>query len=461
MSVFRSYFSANNTIISKSFANTGRNEVMELAYGNTLIPSGTGDTIYTRYLFRPDLANLQQAISDSLVGNIQGHRLRMYNTLILDKKLIEKKAYDNSKRGYGFTLNLYRLDEPFVEGTGHDFIYPNTFTPTVSLTDIERNDNASNWYFRTINDLWTNEGAISHTGSTLIGSQYFEFGTEDVDIDMSSEISLLLAGSIPNNGYCIAFIPDFELFQDSRLNKVHFFSKYTQTFFEPFIETVFDDIVVDNGGIPDSIILDQSNNLYIESPCLITGGTLYDHCGNQVFVATGATQVQDGVYMIQLPPISSALYPSKVNFEFQYQCNNKNCYIQATTFDSESCRKAENKILYNNDFDAKLNNLKQGENIKRGLIRKVYVDVSNINQLKGYVPLEFRIYTLQNDTQIEVQPYQRVNRLQGQHYFYLYTSWMIPKEYYIEIIVKDDKYEYSSGFKFRFFIVDEKNNGFR
>ena len=49
MSIYRSYFSRNNTIISNSLTNTGRNPVIELSYGASdyLIPNYG----YSRFIF--------------------------------------------------------------------------------------------------------------------------------------------------------------------------------------------------------------------------------------------------------------------------------------------------------------------------------------------------------------------------------------------------------------------------
>ena len=61
MSINNSYFSKNNTIISNSFTNTGRNPVMELFYGTTVAsqyPSG-----YSRFIFNLDLSLLLEKIT--------------------------------------------------------------------------------------------------------------------------------------------------------------------------------------------------------------------------------------------------------------------------------------------------------------------------------------------------------------------------------------------------------------
>ena len=60
MSIINSYFSKNNTLISNSFTNTGRNPVMELFYGNVATTQYPNN--YSRFIFDLDLTLLKQLI---------------------------------------------------------------------------------------------------------------------------------------------------------------------------------------------------------------------------------------------------------------------------------------------------------------------------------------------------------------------------------------------------------------
>ena len=64
MSILRSYIDKNNTIISNSYVNTGRNPVIELNFGaSDLIVPNFG---YTRFIFDLDLSLLRQNIQSIL-----------------------------------------------------------------------------------------------------------------------------------------------------------------------------------------------------------------------------------------------------------------------------------------------------------------------------------------------------------------------------------------------------------
>ena len=57
MSINKSYFSKNNTIIYDNYANTGRNPVMELFYGDGGISKPIG---YSRFIFNLDIDLLRE-----------------------------------------------------------------------------------------------------------------------------------------------------------------------------------------------------------------------------------------------------------------------------------------------------------------------------------------------------------------------------------------------------------------
>ena len=104
MSINNSYFSKNNTIISNSYTNTGRNPVTEIFYVSTAVldyPNG-----YSRFIFDIDFTLLNEKITLSLAlqlcSNISFVIFEEYTNLILKNKLKESicliyKIYD---KGY-------------------------------------------------------------------------------------------------------------------------------------------------------------------------------------------------------------------------------------------------------------------------------------------------------------------------------------------------------------------------
>ena len=86
MSILKSYVNKNNTIISDSYVNTGRNPVIELNFGASdyIVPNYG----YSRLLFDLDLDLLRENIASGVISTEyttgMTHVLQMTNTSSFD-----------------------------------------------------------------------------------------------------------------------------------------------------------------------------------------------------------------------------------------------------------------------------------------------------------------------------------------------------------------------------------------
>jgi hypothetical protein len=83
-----------------------------------------------------------------------------------------------------------------------------------------------------------------------------------------------------------------------------------------------------------------------------------------------------------------------------------------------------------------LSGIRRDEKIKRGDLRKVFVNVREpytINQSSVIDGLQYRVWIREGNTEVNVIDWMDVNRTYLKNYFILDTSWMIPNEYYIDI----------------------------
>ena len=145
MSINNSYFSKNNTLISNSLTNTGRNPVTELFYGSlatSLYPNG-----FSRFIFDLDLTLLQEKVSDGTISttcnDTMVHTLRMVNTSTFNLEQLNTTTSQGRLRATSFDLILFRIPNLFGEvptvqiwdeGVGYDYadlIYQNS--------DIDKN----------------------------------------------------------------------------------------------------------------------------------------------------------------------------------------------------------------------------------------------------------------------------------------------------------------------------------
>ena len=76
MSIFRSYFLKNNSLISSNLTNNSQNPVVEISYG-------TEDAQVSRFIFDFDLTDLEAKILDGTINTdrITRHVLHLTNTI--------------------------------------------------------------------------------------------------------------------------------------------------------------------------------------------------------------------------------------------------------------------------------------------------------------------------------------------------------------------------------------------
>jgi hypothetical protein len=101
-----------------------------------------------------------------------------------------------------------------------------------------------------------------YSALTIVDTQHFQFGNENISFDMTNEINSILTGQLTNvTGWGIAYLPQVENLTGLTENyEVQFFTRHTQTFYEPFLETNYDDLIEDDRN---SFSLGKVNKLYL------------------------------------------------------------------------------------------------------------------------------------------------------------------------------------------------------
>ena len=298
MGVYHTYFDKNNTIVENSFVNTGKNPVTQLYYGQSL----------SRFLFYCSFNEIKQKFlnKEFTLANVK-HYLKMKNCSNFDvtQKLSvgENLVFSGVYRASSFDMELRAMKEYWDEGVGFDF-QPNLFS-AVYPYDITYVTTPSNWYSGTTNKKFlTTGGTLSNS---IISTQHFNSGDEDICMDITNFVNEILASGITTGitigrvstgtttgitynyqGFCLKFSEFFENLNNTNQTAVGFFTRYTQTFFDPYIETIYDDLIMDdrtdfylNKINRLYFILDQySQNVYsMRCCCLWTRVSNYRHLG--------------------------------------------------------------------------------------------------------------------------------------------------------------------------------------
>ena len=456
MSYYRSYFSKNNTIIENSRVNTAKNPTTEIYYGDG----------YSRFIFKVDFTDLQSKVNngDLVITTGTTHYLKMTNTVIGDPKLIGDSKSNGKDRASSFDLILFSVPQSWDEGVGFDYEFTTYDDDTGNKVYDTR---ASNWFDRTTTSGWTIPGI--YTGATVISTIHFDNGNENIDVDVTSYINDILTGSTVHYGLGLAFDTPYELITTLEVDQsVSFFTKYTQTFWEPYLETIFDDRIDDNR---ENFYIEADRNLYLYvnymgSPYNLDQNPTVDILSydTTTVILSGltTTHVRKGVYKVTFG-LSGYLCDGK-RFYYDRWCNliingiPIDCVTQkfipkqfADFFDIGG------NLTDVNNYAVQFYGVSLNEKIKRGTTRKVVVTFKSIKDTKSILLDEayYRIYVKEGRTQVNVFEWTRMDRT-NENSFMLDTSYMIPREYWIEVrgIVNGQDIFYRDEIKFE--IISEK-----
>jgi len=469
VSYFHSYFKKNNCLISNNLTNNSQNPVSELFYSNGNV---------SRFIFDIDLSQLQDKINDGLINpnRIIKHVLHMTNTIANAPQYIGGKSYSLViDRASGFSLDFFNINEDWDEGNGYDFDYSNNQTIYVDTVQLTISEQISNWLHRKTDTLWTTAGAFTSGVTQIIGSQNFEVGNENINIDVTDYINQRLFGTGytgttaytgDSYGIGIKFPHNIEILLTEYIEAVAFHAKCTNTFYEPYIETIIDDSIVDDRNY---FYLDKDNDLYLyvnignfSQNITINNVDIYDNEDNIVTTLSGSsiTNILKGVYKITLN-IDSQTYPDAVLFKdvWTMTINGKQVVHENKFYlispDKYYTFNLSNQIDFRNYYFY-FWGISEKENIVAGVIKKIKLSIKELypNQ-NNFLPLdiEYRIYiTVGFKYEIDVIPFTSVNRTSNGYEFDLDTSWLIPQDYYLQIRLKNGNY-YENKNKLSFTIV--------
>ena len=492
MSVHFSYFSRNNTLLSGSYTNTGRAPYTQLYFGASL--DTLSESAYSRFIFDFDLTDLIQKFSDGTISTgctgFSGitHKLKMINTSSFDRAQLRATSFD---------LNLIRIPltsgdtgtvQSWDEGVGYDYYdvkkTTNTqfgqLSPTNFTDDLSLSNRPSNFYERTTLYTWSEPGIYSNINTgftpfsamTILDTQHFEEGNENLEFDMTSEINSIIDGTITGStGWIISFPPELELITGLTENySVGFFSRNTQTFYEPYLETTYDDLIEDDRNTfyknrinklylysyidgdlvnldtpPSTIIVDSSDNI-IQGPitsCLKTKG-VYEIIISAITSTTLATNCT--LYDIWTGITYNGVTLDNITNQLVLLPYNKSIQLGPDSQDP---------ILYGFDYYG----IKQDEKIINTDIRKVGVIVKkaySTNESIQRINVYYRIYVKEGQTEVDVQEWTKVNRSYNQYYFLFDTRDKLPNEYYIDLKVYSDGAANTYKKQIKFQIVNRK-----
>ena len=502
MSILKSYVDKNNTIQSNSYVNTGRNPIIELNFGaSDFIVPNYG---YSRLLFNLDLELLRENIASGVIstGCTTGmtHVLQMTNTSSFDNELLNTFMSNERRRATSFDLILFRIPkisgttgnpQYWDEGVGFDYTDSNInqnssnggSTPITYVDSRAYSTRPSNWYQTTTISGWSqsgvynnkNEGTVNFSGLTIVARQHFELGNENINMDMTNEINGVLNGTITGvTGWGVAYLPQIENITGlTDSYSVAFFSRHTQTFYQPFLQTTYDDLVKDNRNL---FLKSQENKLYLyvyqngdyvnlDSDPVVR---IEDRNGDAVAgMATLSTCLRTrGIYEVIVPngfsgsPTPCQYYDiwSGLTINGQPLPNVTNQFtLQQYSAGIHIGSMSKEPDIYGFDFYGIL----QDEKILNSDIRKVGVTIKKA--YTGQVLLQdisafYRVYVREGTTEVLVQDWTPINKTPNEYYFIFDMRDKIPNQYYVDIQVNTSGEKDTYKRQLTFNIINKKQN---
>jgi hypothetical protein len=470
MGIYRTYFDKNNTIIRDSKINTGRNQISELFYGDKV----------SRLLFYCSFNELKNKVANKDIiiinANVK-HYLKIKNTSNFDVTTFlsdsNNLVFSDKYRSSSFDLELRPVKELWDEGMGYDFEQ----SPLSRPQDRNYSEEASNWTHRTTVNTFATPGG---TLGDVIANQHFDKGNEDIFMDISNFVNDILINGVTTGtttgtttgitqnyeGFCLKYTQPYEtvVFDDKRSYVLGLFTKHTQTFFEPFIETVYDDYIDDNRV---EFYLNKVNKLYLY---VNIDGQMTNLDYLPTCTINGVTyqvkQKTRGVYYVEVFADGN-VFDSYVEYHDIWSnisvngVNRSDIRLKFITKEENDYYQIGSDIMEPMKYGVSLSGIMREEKVYQDENRKVYVHLRKpytVEQKDVVSNVYYKLYIKQGGNKVEVLDWQPVNKTYNSNSFNIDSTWLVPQVYFVDIKVErnGEINIYNEELKF---IVPSKMNG--
>lgn len=481
----RHYFvDKSNTIFnSRPLINTGLNPVIQLTYGNSI----------SRALLHFDEKRIQKDYREKIYPDIDklSFYLEMTNCFSIDgvpyeKDLIRENDI-SAQRASSFNLILMELPQHFDQGRGFEYQSDFWLKENRSI-----NKKPSNWYYSSNGYVWEvdkdkidlNDSGLNFTdgyvwrldengkrsrinlnggvystdyiqsefdkflkgeSSKVIATQHFDFGTENLHMDITNYMKRILTGDATNYGFLLMFAPLYESMEEEHLQYVGFFTDHTNTFFHPYIECVYSDQIKDNRA---KFAKGVENRLYLytkddgmpinldEMPKCEVNGTEYEV--KQATKGAYYSTIPSDAITAQTPSIGydiwSGIKYNGVDYddvEMEFEIRPVSTKL---SFGTESVFKDMTvPTLYGINFD---------ESINKNEIREITVDFRKkytTDKKELISNAEYRLYIKDGNREVDVIEYTPIEMAYLNNFFLIFAEDLIPHQYFVDIKVNDGR----------------------
>lgn len=462
--VIKTFLDKCNTIVKKSENNFGLNPILMLHYGG----------LVSRFIIYFDVENIKKRIGKN--HSNFSHKLILTNCGSIDERHFNDTlngfcGSGERQRATSFDVIAFEIPKKWDSGIGFDSDLDFWVTGKSAI-----NNNGSNWYQSSNGNAWDEEGIYNtsflskeytkfgnNEKSIVVSRQHFDYGNENLELDITEYINDVINGKKTNNGLCLAFSPLLEDSFTELTQYVGFFGKHTNTFFHPYIESRNNVQLNDNRY---DFIIGKENNLFFyitdndrileldELPICTINGKKYP-----------VEEIEKGYYVAKVKMDKNEIEPDSIVYDTW-----SNIIIDGENIGDIEMEFVTHSLISTlniggtqdkKEYEPQLQGINDYEKLNHGDVRNVDVFLrekftsSNYELTKN---LEYRIYVKDASKEIDVIKWDKINKIGNKNSFTIYTNDLIPNFYYIDI-------KYKMGNEIRIFknclefeIVNNKTN---
>ena len=287
------------------------------------------------------------------------------------------------------------------------------------------------------------ENFLNGKDSIIVGTQHFDFGNENLSIDVTKYVlDVINHRNDINYGLCLSFTPEFDDIERENMQYVGFFNDNTNTFFHPYIEVEYDEYILDDR---ESFTQGKNNRLYL----YVTDNGLPTNLDQKPVCTIGDEEVEvkqatKGVYYAQIKPSDIVVEDNAIEYDKWSKIalnGEENEDVEMEFVVNPKTR----KISIGSSSDIRKNyvpsfcGINVDETLGRGEIREVSVDFRQEYSTDKKVLIDtayYRLYVKDGNRELDIIKYQPIEKAFLNNFFVLYTEDLIPNQYFVDIKVQ-------------------------
>lgn len=439
------------TIVKDSKTNTGLNPVAELNAG----------AVVSRALIYFDENELKKLVNDKTFADTSKlrHILKLTNCGSINnptfrKKLFSEAGGDKKERATSFDVVIFPVYEKWDEGRGFNHVQDYwTISPRGYSED------GCTWFSPVTAKDWDEDSGVYSSDTIqreivkwnnkeetiILTKQHFDYGNENFELDITDYVNDVLMGKRENFGLGLAFSPDYENISDENIKYVGFFTHRTNTFFEPYLETIYDEAISDDRSC---FYLNKTNRLYFYAN--INGEP---HNLDELPVCTiddetyPVKQVSKGVYCAEITLLSSSVRPNTILYDTWSNLalnglKMDDVEMEFVTLDPKGYYSLGNGTENKKKTIPSFNGINLNEKLEVGEVRELTIDfrVPYTTDKRELIDgAEWRLYVKDNLDEINVFEYHPIEKGYLHNFVIINTNDLVHGRYFIDLKVKNGR----------------------